>query len=235
LFLLAQGEPIFEGGSYREIERAGLPTEQEQGSVTEVIFSKIKPGREEDYRAWSVRMQAEQAKYPGYRGMFLQPPVEASGMWTSILRFAGAAQLENWMNAPERASMLKESKEFIEHEQLTHLATAFPGWVPIDPATGEGPPNWKAALLVLLGLFPIVMLEMRFLNLAQFGIHASLATFIGNAISVALTSFITMPLCVRWFDWWLVPKGVPGTTAKGVEILCLLVALEVIVLWNLLP
>jgi uncharacterized protein len=55
------------------------------------------------------------------------------------------------------------------------LATSFPGWVPINPMTGKGPPNWKTALLVILGLFPIVMLEMRFLSpiLASLGLHAS--------------------------------------------------------------
>jgi hypothetical protein len=67
-----------------------------------------------------------------------------------------AGHLEAWMNAPERKALLAESKEFIESEELMRLATAFPGWVPLDPMTGEGPPNWKTAMLVLLGLFPIV-------------------------------------------------------------------------------
>jgi antibiotic biosynthesis monooxygenase (ABM) superfamily enzyme len=132
--------------------------------------------------------------------------------------------------------MLSESEAVIEHEQLTRLATSFPGWVPIDPATGEGPPNWKAAMLVLLGLFPVVMLEMRFLNpiLAELGLHTSLGTFIGNSISVALTSFLTMPWCVRWFGWWLFPKGPDASalTARGAGIISLLYAAEVIVLWK---
>ena len=234
--ILAEADHIIEGGSYRELEKAPGTGEQAQGSVTEVIFSKILPGREDDYRAWSARMEAEQAKYPGYRGMFLQPPDEVGGIWTSIIRFDTAAQLEKWMNAPERASMLKESKAFIEHEQLTCLATAFPGWVPIDPETGKGPPNWKAAMLVLLGLFPIVMLLMKYLNLAQFGLHASLATFIANCISVSLTSFITMPLFVRWFGWWLFPEGnYAAVTIKGVLLLCALYAAEILLLWTLLP
>jgi antibiotic biosynthesis monooxygenase (ABM) superfamily enzyme len=82
------------------------------------------------------------------------------------------------------------------------------------------------------------MLEMKFLSpiLANLGIHASLGTFIGNAISVALTSFLTMPLFVNWFGWWLFPKGNAGAvSAKGVGILCILFALEVITLWQLLP
>jgi uncharacterized protein len=235
--LLAEGMPLFEGGSYQEIERAGVPAEQAPGSVTEVIFSKIKAGREDDYREWSVRMQAEQARYPGYRGMFLQPPGEPGGMWTTIIRFDSAAELEKWMGAPERAAMLKESKDFIEHEQLTHLATSFPGWVPVDPVTGKGPPDWKTAMLVLLGLFPIVMLEMRFLHLTAHGVNSSLATFIGNSLSVAGTSFLTMPLFVRWFGWWLFlrPDSPKNTTMRGVLILLGLFALEIGVLWKLLP
>ncbi len=236
--LLENAKSFFEAGSYGEIEKGSTSTERTQGSVTEVIFSRIIPGREDDYREWSARMGAEQAKYPGYRGMFLQPPDQVGGIWTSIIRFDNAGQLEKWMNAPERARMLQESKAFIEHEQLTHLATAFPGWVPIDPATHEGPPNWKAALLVLLGLFPIVMLEMKFLGylLGPLGVeNRSLGTFIGNFISVALTSFITMPLFVKWFGWWLFPKDDSTATIKGAVILCALFAIEVAIFWNLFP
>ena len=171
--------------------------------------------------------------------MFLQPPDEKGGMWTTIIRFKSAPQLEVWMNGTERKNLLQESKAFIEHEQLTRLATAFPGWVPVDPVTGKGPPNWKTAMLVLLGLFPVVMLELRFLNpvLSQFGLRASLATFIGNTLSVAATSFITMPLFVRWFGWWLFPADAPTwrVTSKGVAILVVLFALEVAALWRLLP
>jgi antibiotic biosynthesis monooxygenase (ABM) superfamily enzyme len=192
------------------------------------------------YRDWASRIQTAQAKYPGYRGMYLQPPAGGKGgHWTSILRYDTAQHLEAWMNAPERKELLTETREFLESEEFMRLATAFPGWVPLDPMTGEGPPNWKAAMLVLLGLFPIVMLEMKFLSpiLGRWSIHASLGTFIGNAISVALTSFITMPWCVRWFGWWLFPKGpeAAALTARGVGIICFLFAVEVVVLWKLLP
>lgn len=234
--VLSAGLPIFEGGSIGEVVQADGEGKPPDTTVTEVIFSKVKPGMGDRYREWAARIQAAQAKYPGYRGIYVQPPAGGdAGYWTSILRYDTAEHLEGWMNAPERKVLLAETKDFIESEELMRLQTSFPGWVPLDPTTGEPPPNWKAAMLVLLGLFPIVMLEMRFLNLAQYGVHASLATFIGNSISVALTSFVTMPLFVKWFDWWLFPRGVKGATARGVGILCVLFALEVIVLWKLLP
>src|ERR1700758_1761931 len=183
------------------------------------------------YREWAVRIQAAQAKYAGYRGMYLQPPSEKDGLWTTIIRFDTAEHLEAWMEAPERAELLGESKAFIEHEQLMRLATSFPGWVPINPMTGKGPPNWKTALLVVLGLFPIVMLELRFLSpiLASLGLHASLATFISNIISVAGTTFLTMPLFIRCFSWWLfTEKKTPAwITPAGLGLVSALFAIEV--------
>jgi antibiotic biosynthesis monooxygenase (ABM) superfamily enzyme len=237
--LVGDAIPLLEGGSLGEVARLDRPGEPPGPNVTEVIFSKIKPGMDATYREWAVRIQAAQAKYTGYRGMYLQPPAEKDGPWTTIIRFDTTEHLEAWMEAPERAELLGESKAFIEHEQLMRLATSFPGWVPINPMTGKGPPNWKTALLVVLGLFPVVMLEMRFLSpiLTALGLHASLATFIGNCISVAATTFITMPLFIRWFGWWLFtdkkdPKWIEPT---GLLLVAVLFAIEVGALWNLLP
>lgn len=236
--IVGEGLSLFEGGNIGEIVHIQSGGERPDTTVTEVIFSKVKAGQEDSYRDWAARMQAAQARYPGYKGTFLQPSDEKGGFWTTIMRFDTAEHLEQWMNAPERKVMLDESKAFIEHEQFTHLGTSFPGWVPLDPMTGKGPPNWKTSLLVLLGLFPIVMLEMKYLSpiMTSLGLHASLATFIGNTISVFLTSFATMPLFIIWFGWWLFPKkDLPSINLKGCALLAFLFAAEVAILWNLLP
>ncbi len=213
------------------------PEKPSAPNATEVIISRIKPGMDELYREWAVRIQGAQASYPGYLGAYLQPPSSADGHWTTFIHYDTAEHLEAWMNAPERAKLLEESRAFIEKEELSRLATSFPGWVPVNPKTGKGPPDWKTALLVLLGLFPIVMLELRFLSPLLTSLNSSFATFIGNTISVALTSFATMPLFVRCFGWWLFPKDAssPFVTFKGIAILIVLFALEVALLWRLLP
>src|SRR5262249_22955773 len=122
-------------------------------TVTQVIFSQIKPGMEDRYREWAARMQQAQSRYPGYRGTYLQPPSTGGSHWITMLRYATTEQLNAWLAAPERAALLRESRAFIEGEELLRLTPSFPGWVPLDPATGQGPPNWKTALLVLLGLY----------------------------------------------------------------------------------
>jgi hypothetical protein len=229
--------PLLEGGNLGEVMPEDNSAEHPGTNVTQVILSKIKPGMEDVYREWSVRIQQAQARYPGYRGMYLQPPsASENGHWTTMLRYDTAEHLEAWLAAPERAELLRESKAFIENEEMMRLATSFPGWVPISSVTGKGPPDWKTAMLVLLGLYPTVMLELRFVNPLLSFLNPSLATFIGNVGSVAVTSFITMPIFVRWFSWWLFidEHSSRSRGALGFGLLIVLFGLEIAVLWRIL-
>lgn len=229
---LERARPFLEGGGFEEtVSQEGFG-ENPGSNVTEVIFTKVKPGKDEAYRAWAARIQAVQARFPGYRGTYLQPP--SSGdlrLWTTLLRYDTTGQLEAWMASPERAKLLEESKAFIEDAEFLRLATAFPGWVPVHPKDGQAAPDWKVAVLVLLGLYPIVMLEVRFLNpsLAAFGLGQAGAVFLANTLGVALTSFLAMPLLIRAFGWWVFPEqgASPALTLRGAALLAGLLALEI--------
>ena len=215
-----------------EVKEAGL-----EGGVVEVIVTKVKPGREKAYREWETRVQQAQSKFPGYLGSYVQPPIAGELGWTTLMRFASADQLDVWLKSPERSALLGEVQPLIDYAHLQRLDTSFPGWFPTDPNTGKGPPNWKAAMLVLLGLFPIVMLEARFLSPHLAALNSSLAMFIGNTISVALTTWLTMPVFIAAFGWWLFPR--PGgsnvpVNAAGTGIIFGLYAVEVAALWHLL-
>jgi antibiotic biosynthesis monooxygenase (ABM) superfamily enzyme len=238
--LIAEGQAFFRGGNPGQMLVGDTAHDAAVTGVTGMIFSRIKPGMEARYREWAVRIQAAQAKYPGYCGMYLQPPTEgnADATWTTLVRYDTAEHLEAWMASPERAAMLQESEAFVDNVELVRLATAFPGWVPVDPATGKGPPDWKTALLVLLGLFPIVMLEVRYYNpiASAWGWNTSFATLISCAIGVAATSFVTMPLLVHGFHWWLFPKPeARDATVIGSLMLVALFSGEVAALWWLVP
>jgi antibiotic biosynthesis monooxygenase (ABM) superfamily enzyme len=185
---------------------------------------------EEDYRRWASRMQQAQSRFPGYRGTYFQPPSAGGSHWITMLRFGTSDQMNAWMSAPERAALIEEARPFLQGEEFLRLATSFPGWVRLDPATGKGPPNWKTALLVLLGLYPIVALELLYLNPLLKGLVPALGIFIGNVLSVAATSFLTMPFLVRRFDWWLFPDAGRDdrATMKGLGILAALFTIEIL-------
>jgi uncharacterized protein len=229
--LLEDAAPLLAEKSSIEVE----VKEAEDGSgVVEVIITQVKPGKEAAYREWETRIQQAQSKFPGYRGSYVQPPIAGELGWTTLMRFDTAKQLDRWLKSPERAALVKEAESLVEYAHLQRMGTSFPGWFPTDPKTGKGPPNWKAGMLVLLGLFPIVMLETRFLKLP---VNPSLGMFIGNSISVAMTTYLTMPLFIKMLPWWLFPKSDASklaVNAAGTALVFLLYAISVAALWHLL-
>jgi antibiotic biosynthesis monooxygenase (ABM) superfamily enzyme len=229
--LLEDAAPLLAEKSSIEVE---VKETESGGGVVEVIVTKVKAGQENAYREWEIKTQQAQSKFPGYRGSYVQPPVSGELGWTTLMRFDTVEQLEAWLKSPERAALLREAEPLVEYAHLQRMGTSFPGWFPTDPKTGKGPPNWKAGMLVLLGLFPIVMLETRFLKLP---VNPSLGMFIGNSISVAMTTYLTMPLFIKMLPWWLFPKSDASkvaVNAAGAALVFLLYAISVAALWHLL-
>ena len=183
--------------------------------VTMVIVTEIKPGKEAAYRAWADRIQKLQATFPGYLGSFVQPPQHKETGWTTVLRFDSAANLDGWMKSPARAAMVKESEDLVAGFHAQRVDTSFPGWAPNDPATGAPPSMWKTACLVLLTLFPVVMLELRFLNPHLEALNPAVRTFIGNAISVGLTTWPLMPLAIFALPRLAVSRGPAALDGVG--------------------
>jgi uncharacterized protein len=235
--LIEQARAYVDGGVLMELTGKAAVEYYVQHSATEVIITRIKPGKEDAYREFADRIQRVQQNFPGYIGSFVQPPHQRETGWTTVLRFDAVRNLERWLNSPERAALLKDADDLIEGFEAQRVDTSFPGWVAADPASGRPPNMWKTAGLVLLALFPVVMLELRFLNPV---LHAArfppaLGTFTGNAISVALTTWPLMPLAIRGFRRWLFPEGQPGWVLAAMPALLICCyALEILILWRLL-
>jgi uncharacterized protein len=234
--LIERGESFVEGGLLMQLTGAAALEYYVQHSATEVIITQIKPGSEEAYRAFADRIQKVQETFPGYLGSFVQPPHHKETGWTTVLRFDSVENLDAWMTSPQRTALLKESEALIHGFEAQRVDTSFPGWVPANPVTGKPPSMWKTAALVLLTLFPVVMLELKFLNPRLHSLPPSLATFIGNAISVLLTTWPLMPLAIRAFRPWLFPEDQPRNLVRAMPaILICCYALEIALLWRLLP
>jgi antibiotic biosynthesis monooxygenase (ABM) superfamily enzyme len=229
--LLAEAQSLIAEKSSIEIE---VKESEPDGGVVEVIVTKVKAGKEGAYREWETKIQQAQSKFPGYCGSYVQPPLAGELGWTTLMRFDTAEHLDTWLKSRERAALLGEAEPLIDYAHLQRMETSFPGWFPTDPKTGQGPPNWKAAMLVLLGLFPIVMLESLFLSPRLASLNFSLALFIGNTISVALTTWLTMPVFIKALDWWLFPKpDAPKSVHwKGTLLIFALYALSVAIFWK---
>jgi antibiotic biosynthesis monooxygenase (ABM) superfamily enzyme len=233
--LIEEAAPLVEGGLVMQLVGQAAVDYSVAHGVTMVMVTEIKPGKEAAYRAWADRIQKLQATFPGYLGSFVQPPQREEAGWTTVLRFDSAANLDKWITSPARAAMVKESDDLVARFHAQRVDTSFPGWVANDPATGVPPNMWKTACLVLLTLFPVVMLELRFLSPHLEAFNPAVRTFIGNAISVGLTTWPLMPIAIFVFRDWLFPEGKAPWLAWAMPIglvLCYLV--EIALLWNLL-
>lgn len=208
----------------------------EASTVTTAITTHVRAGMESAYREWEGKVQTAQASFPGFRGSYFQPDTGATGVWVSLLRFDGPGSLDRWFESPQRQKLLNDVKQLVTSTDIQRITGSFPGWVPIDANTGKGPPNWKTFLLVLLGLYPIVTLEIRFLMPLLAHIPSAPANLLANSLSVAATTWLTMPVFIKWFAPWLFPSedAKPSDHFKWPAIIVACFIAEMAILWHLL-
>jgi antibiotic biosynthesis monooxygenase (ABM) superfamily enzyme len=180
--------------------------------VSTIISTRVKPGKEAEYRAWVRRIAAEQSKAPGLQGYRFEPPVPGVQQhFIAILRFDTEANLRAWLESPVRQALLKEAEPLTEETHARIASSGFEQWFR-DASPGDAPlPVWKMDMLVLLMLYPIVMLFGYFIGtpLLDRELHLPFAVslFVGNIASVFLTGYL-VPWIAGRFGWWLRPA--PG-------------------------
>jgi uncharacterized protein len=207
------------------------------GNVAVAIVTRVKAGQEAEYLECERSFQSAQTKSPGYRGVYVQPPTSGTpGMWTTLIRFDSPTSLDNWFSSAERQKLLEKSDQVVSSTDYQMVQTSFPGWFTAQNDGAKGPPNWKTAMLILLGLYPIVMFEIRYLMPLLHGVQPAAANFAGNVISCALTTWVTMPLAIKLFNSWLFPtsKTPKWMNPVGVIVLFGLYVFEIALLWRLL-
>ena len=199
----------------------GAHSDSPSDMVTEIITVSVKPGMEEAYRDWVDRIRHVEARFPGYQGLQLQPPIPGlQDDWVSLLRFDTTEHLNAWLESDARREALREAETFVDRTREQQVATAFSGWFAFGDTPGQVPPAWKQSMIVLLTLYPVVMLELLFLNPLLHSLQLSFSNFIGNAISVAATGFVLIPLAIRALDWWVFrgPDDPPREEAAGIAL-----------------
>ena len=131
------------------------------GSISVAVVTRVKEGQEAAYLAYERQYQAAQAIAPGYHGAYVQPPAipnhppskGGAGTWITILRFDSPQAMDQWFASEARHTLLAECQPFVQSTDFHPVTTSFPSWLP-EEVSGEGPSNWKMALLILLGTLP---------------------------------------------------------------------------------
>ncbi len=177
----------------------GTGQQRPKSTVTAVITNLVALGKEDDFRQWHNRIRAVQATFPGYQGADVQPPIEGvNPNWVTFLRFDSAEHLRCWLDSPECAELRVSSEPIMQKAEYRMARTSFESWLPrSEQEEANPPPNWKVSMIVLMVLYPIVMLEIIFLYPPLTAIGTGPTTFIANAIGVAATGLVLVPLASR--------------------------------------
>lgn len=201
--------------------------------VTEVIITEVNPKQEKAYREWSAKVHQIEAKFSGFRGVYIQSPTSSQGVhWITLLQFDSPQNLDAWLQSNERKELLKESGSLISNLETHRVVSPYAGWFNQVGVQEQILSVWQQTMLVLLVLFPIVMLELKYLSPLTSNLNFAFGTFIGNAISVSLIAFPLMPLILKALGWWLFPSNKTITFLGTLLVLCLY-AIEIALFWNL--
>ena len=95
--------------------------------VSAVISTRVKPGKEVEYRAWERKIAAAQSKAPGLQGYRFEPPVPGvQEDYVAILRFDSETNLQAWLDSPERKKLVEEAEPLTEefHARMAHRLRA---------------------------------------------------------------------------------------------------------------
>jgi antibiotic biosynthesis monooxygenase (ABM) superfamily enzyme len=206
--------------------------------VSVVISTRVRPGQEVAYRAWEQRIASAQAKAQGFQGYRFEPPVPGvQDDWLAIVRFDTEANLQAWLDSPERQNLLREASAFTEEFHARIARTGFDQWFRVAAPGAAAPAAWKQNMLVLLLLYPVVFLFGAFVQVPLLGGRAGLpfaiALFIGNVASVLLLNYL-VPWTSRRFSWWLQPAGLEARRIElaGIALLLALYGLMMLAFWR---
>lgn len=219
-----------EGGDTVSMVVGGVRTPQ--AAATAVIRTAVDPRVTERFTLWHAEITDAQRRWPGYVGSSLQAPIAGvQEEWTTLVTFDSPDHLEAWMGSEERASLLEKLETMDSRDTSTRtVKSGFANWFDLVTPTAVAVPPWKFNYLILLGLYPIVMIEILFLNPLLDWTNVAFGNLIGNVLSVAFLGWPVVVLLGKTMKWWTEPKPGASTWTDALGVGVLLVALTVLVI-----
>lgn len=184
-----------------------MDTDNADEVVTLLIRHRVRQGQNEPYEHWLRRIVQAAQGYPGHLGVDVIRSQKAGlPLFTSVLRFAGAARLQDWLGSQERRQLIEEVGPLLAADEDLALHPAHEFWFTPEDAAAPAP-RWKQACItfaVILPLSLLVPLLWQPLFAAQPWLGGYLAS---NALItltiVLLVVYLFMPRVTRWLARWL--------------------------------
>jgi antibiotic biosynthesis monooxygenase (ABM) superfamily enzyme len=179
-----------------------------------VVIEHIVPkGRDYLFKRWHRSLIKTAKQHEGFLRSDTCPPLpcyDNAVKWYSIIHFDTPEHLNAWIESEERKRVLKLGQDVFRHSRFKSFTTGLEGWFSErsrNEQTRLGPPAWKQILSVVVGLYPIIMVQswlFQQLGIMQNWPLAS-AMLINNLITSTILTLVIMPIVVRLLSFWLRP------------------------------
>jgi len=76
---------------------------------TVVVARRVRPGREDEFRAWDSRIRNAASGHPGFVASEVQPPnLSHPDEWVTVYSFDTGTRLDSWLGSDERAALMEQ-------------------------------------------------------------------------------------------------------------------------------
>lgn len=183
--------------------------------VTTIFARRVRPGFERRYEEWLQGIGRASAQFRGNQGTTILCPNGDRREYIAILQFDSSENLERWLVSPEREHWCDKLESItLDSEEVSSL-TGMERWFTLpDRSVSQAPPKYKSAILVGVGLYPLVLFLNLFLEPWVGSWHVALQILISLMISIPLMVWIVMPQLTRFFFGWLYPKHRPSRLSR---------------------
>ncbi|MGC1308726.1 MAG: hypothetical protein WA885_15985 [Phormidesmis sp.] len=216
-----------------------LPEENGAGYSSVVIEYIVPKHKSWPFRRWNTRLIRSAKRSDGFIRADRHRPLncrDGALKWYSVIHFDQPENLNKWLTCEQREAALKQGRNIFESYKFKSFSTGLEGWFSKQSGMelgSLGPPAWKQILAVVLGLYPIIMLQdylFSYLGILEDWPPAS-AMWANIMITSCILTFVVMPLIVKLLDFWLQPAHqVTSTRAEVVGTVSTLVAMGLMVL-----